>query len=40
MTTLIEELKNIVPQMALTVLATLFLIGIVLMIRQRSDRQD
>jgi len=38
--TLLAELNNIVPQMALTVLATLFFVGIVLMIRQRSDRQD
>ena len=40
MTTLLTELNNLVPQISLTVLATVFFIGIALMIRQKSDDQD
>lgn len=40
MTTILTELHNIVPQVALTVLVTVFFIGIALMIRQKSDKQD
>lgn len=40
MTTILTELHNLVPQVALTVLVTVFFIGIALMIRQKSDNQD
>ena len=40
MTTILTELNNIVPQVALTVLVTVFFIGIALMIRQKSNDQD
>ena len=40
MTTILTELHNLVPQTSLTVLVTVFFIGIALMIRQKSDNQD
>ena len=40
MTTILTELHNLVPQISLTVLVTVFFIGIALMIRQKSDNQD